>query len=731
MRIFDQDDRRWAAIAFLIPFVVYLITLAPTITLEDSGEFVAGAATLGILHPPGFPIYAMVGKLFTFIPIGSVAWRVNLFSAFCSSLTAVLMYLIGRCLFRNRPIALSAALLAAFSRAHWSQSVVAEVYALNNFFIMLSFLLLLIWKERRDEKYLYWFSFSCGLGLANHSIMLLMCPPYLVYLFLTDRELWKKSATLGKMFLCLLAGLLPYLYLPIRSAMNPVLDWGNPENLKNFLYHISRSGLREIEFERKVAFVTHVQFSLDFLRQLGQQYTPVLFWLGVIGIFEFFRRFRRELIATGLMFLGPSLGLILTLHFPYDPLHRFIVRVFYIPSHLLFGLWMGAGILFLEGWWRQKAMRGRAVAVAPAAITALILLLPVFPLVANFHENNRHNYYLAYDHGMNILKTAKKNSIVMTTGDNDVFALAYLVQVEKQRPDLIVYDRLGCVFRNPYGVEMLQFTRPGQNRVRQAVETQMIRESGRPVYYTSTIDLEGMDYKQVGLLYRAFPAGTSVEDEPDPVPGYVLRGEDDPSVYKDFWTRNLLLAEYHCNMGVYYRDRRDYARAEDHFRRAAAVATDERYLYFYDLGEVLVREKRPEDALRALEECLRDKSDYESAWLNLGNIHLAQGRLDEAEAAYRKAVEIKPSFAEAIYNIGLVLDKRGDQVGMEKMFKNAMAADPQFSFPYYGLGMFYGDKPGRREEAISYWKKFLELDPRSPYAEAARDNLERLLREGK
>ncbi len=79
---------------FFISFVVYLKTLCPTVYVGDSGELIAAVYTLGIAHPPGYPLYCLLGKLFTFLPFGSIAFRVNLMSAFFASLTIVLVYLV-------------------------------------------------------------------------------------------------------------------------------------------------------------------------------------------------------------------------------------------------------------------------------------------------------------------------------------------------------------------------------------------------------------------------------------------------------------------------------------------------------------------------------------------------------------------------------------------------------------------------------------------------------------
>ena len=90
---FPHLDRLLAVIVFCVSFTVYLLTLAPTIYIEDAAEFSAAVPTLGIAHPSGFPLYMLLGKLFTLlVPIGNMAFRVNLFSAVTTSFALVVFY---------------------------------------------------------------------------------------------------------------------------------------------------------------------------------------------------------------------------------------------------------------------------------------------------------------------------------------------------------------------------------------------------------------------------------------------------------------------------------------------------------------------------------------------------------------------------------------------------------------------------------------------------------------
>jgi len=118
------------SVAFLLPFIVYLFTLAPTVTDEDSGDLITSCYILGIPHPPGYPLYTILGKLFTYIPFRSIAWRVNLMSAFFASLSVSLFFLLLLKFFRPS-IALISSFIFAFSREFWSQSVIAEVHTLH------------------------------------------------------------------------------------------------------------------------------------------------------------------------------------------------------------------------------------------------------------------------------------------------------------------------------------------------------------------------------------------------------------------------------------------------------------------------------------------------------------------------------------------------------------------------------------------------------------------------
>jgi uncharacterized membrane protein len=118
-------------------FVLYAASAPRSVALEDDGLFVLSSYFLGIEHPPGYPLYTLLGKLFTLLPVGSVAYRVHLLSALFGAAACGLLWMCARTLVEGRAPAWLAALGLGLAPVFWSQSVIAEVYTLNAFFFVL------------------------------------------------------------------------------------------------------------------------------------------------------------------------------------------------------------------------------------------------------------------------------------------------------------------------------------------------------------------------------------------------------------------------------------------------------------------------------------------------------------------------------------------------------------------------------------------------------------------
>jgi len=166
----------------LLTLAWYVRTLAPSLLWGDSAEFQTLAYTLGMTHPSGYMTHLILGKLFTLIPIGHIAWRVNLMSAVFGALGVAGVYLIGR-LLHGRPVALIAASATmALSEGYWWRALIAESYAVAAGFIAAIWLLVLLWERSRRWPYLSLAGWLGGLSVGIHSTIVMTAVPVLVYL---------------------------------------------------------------------------------------------------------------------------------------------------------------------------------------------------------------------------------------------------------------------------------------------------------------------------------------------------------------------------------------------------------------------------------------------------------------------------------------------------------------------------------------------------------------------
>src|SRR5262245_54404445 len=165
-------DIACAAGASLLAFGVYVRTLAPGLVgILDTPMFQFIGRVLGVAHNPGYPLYVFLTFPFSYLPIGSLAYRINLFSALLGAIAVSLTYLVARRLDCRRPIALMAALGLAFGAVFWSQAVIAEVYTLHAALVAGILLALIVWSDTGREAYFYTAVGLFAAGLGNHTTL--------------------------------------------------------------------------------------------------------------------------------------------------------------------------------------------------------------------------------------------------------------------------------------------------------------------------------------------------------------------------------------------------------------------------------------------------------------------------------------------------------------------------------------------------------------------------------
>ncbi|MDP7420902.1 MAG: DUF2723 domain-containing protein, partial [bacterium] len=232
-------------------FVLYLRNLCPTIYAGDSPTFSASAWLLGVSHPPGYPLFSVLGKLFCVLPLGDIGFRTNLGTAVLGSGAVAGMYFLGKNLGINRFWSGFAATLFAVTRVFWDQCLGAEVYTLHALLTVL--VLSMLFSKLYFPRKVAAIAFLLGVSMTNHFMSLFLFAAsglWLVLEFMSLRETFpgKNILTGLKASFFLFLGLSLYLYLPLRAIHQPGINWGAPDTYEKTRDHITRKQYKQLEF---------------------------------------------------------------------------------------------------------------------------------------------------------------------------------------------------------------------------------------------------------------------------------------------------------------------------------------------------------------------------------------------------------------------------------------------------------------------------------------------------
>ena len=544
----NGTDYAAAILAGAGALIVYTLTLAPCVTGEDSGEFIAAAYRLGIPHPPGYPLYALVAHGFTWLPFGDVAWRVNFCSAFFMAAAAVLAALIAVLFTRSRLAGAVAAFAFAFSHEAWQQAVIAEVYGLNAFLIALALFLTLLWHTGKtrgtsNDALLRALAVVCGLGQGAHNTMTIVAPILALYIFCADGAPWRRWKFYGGLALLSIASAIAiYLYLPLRSLANPPLDWGNPETLENFWNVVRR---KQFAF----MFTQYPHGLLRFIHQMGalslmwgREFAPWCIVLALLGLPV--ALYRRTAPALLLLFtaLAVVAGFAFVQNFEQDKPWLWVMSVFGIPAYLCTSVFLGVAVQAIRELSSGARVRGVLGVIALAAVGAQA---PLF-----WHSNDKSDFYWVHDYGENVLTSLEPNAIYISEMDHQAFSAMYWQQVRGLRTDVEVMNKYGYLDLSLVA-DMPQdrldaFGPFPPLKFNPEIYTWLLRHTDRPVYFTwipKLKDAPEIRFVPWGFTYRALRPG---EPAPQGNPWddyYTWRHPLTPEYARGDYTAELILCE--------------------------------------------------------------------------------------------------------------------------------------------------------------------------------------------
>jgi tetratricopeptide (TPR) repeat protein len=436
-----MPSNRFALAALVLPLLVYVTTLAPSVTLEDSGEYLSVAETFGIAHPPGAPLWTLLAGSLARAPFGTTALKVNLFSAVCGALACYFLY---AWVFRRTGdawTALAAAGVAAFSRCVWGQCLVAEIYALNLAMIFLCFNLVEKWRETERPAWLFATALAGGLGAGNHHLLILVSPVVLARAFGGQ---WKKlvnpKLVLGSVG-CLLLGLSVYLYLPIRSAMGPPILWEKIDSVASFWGYFSREMYKTAEGGLWYAGdpLDALQFFFAFLRRLPAEQGGILVLFALPGLVSLWKKDRVlfGMVAGVLALNVPVLLAMGTAQ--YTPTSAYINRLYYLPATAALAV---PTVFGWKGCWEQLFFKLQKP-LPPRMRGPLVAAAVLFPFALNWSACDRSDYTIAQEYGRNLIRSLPEGGAVFPLTNNEGFTLMYYRFVEKDPRAWLLDERFG------------------------------------------------------------------------------------------------------------------------------------------------------------------------------------------------------------------------------------------------------------------------------------------------
>lgn len=426
--------------AFLI---LYLYTLCPTVYTGDSALFVTSAFSLGTAHPPSYPLYCLMGKLFTLLPFGGIAYKVNLLSAASGALCSYLVFKSVYLLTKNLQSSTASAAISAILPLSWIESVKAEVYTLNSLLVMLViYVTIKALKEGEGSSFRFqaFIAFVIGLAMGNHHTAALAgAASFLTFAIIEGKSFLKRLPVLSIFFV---AGFAVYLYPYIRSVegyskemLFIYADLSTPEKFINALLRRSYSSDAIDDLKGAVSGLNSWFYGIKnisvhvLFKNFG--YISILSLLSLPAIVRD-KRLLIFFLSLLILWMGFLSSMSIGSEVPADK-DIFVISPYFLPLLYIFSIFLGMGVYYLGA-----RLKGSILGFMTRPIYTTILFIPLVLFPENFVKANLSSYYLVYDYSKSLLQALPvKGAIVVRFSDTPVFSSFYQSRLERVRDDLL------------------------------------------------------------------------------------------------------------------------------------------------------------------------------------------------------------------------------------------------------------------------------------------------------
>ena len=490
----------------LLVWVIYFLTLCPTVFSGDSGELITNAYRMGVAHPSGYPLFLFFGKAFTYVPWGSIAWRVNLLSATGSALATFFLVLTFWVLEESLIAGIFAGAIYAFSPLIWHYSVTAEVFALNQLLISVVIFILVKYLKNPQYRTALLGSFVMGLGMSNHQSFLFIGFPLFVWLLFKEARLHRKHYEIFIFFSVGALGLVPYCALPLLNPQASIISWGDLTTIRGFFHHILRSDYGTLHLAAKFDPGNFWSATAAYFLQLF----PELLWIGpILAIFgNYCGILKKQTRSLTLVLTLSVFAYVLIFHFlagfPLsDKIYAGTLKKFWLMPNLIFVIFSSMGVAAVL---RKFERNSRLYSLAGSAIIFLCLAHARI----HFRQSDQSQNRLYHEFGERLLAPLEPNSLLVTYGDLDFFIAAYMLECEGLRQDVKLVSEVRLQF--PWYQELIKGKYPqiqlltglSLNNSQNLYTFLYLNSNGGPLYLASRDPSDSGEWQ---TKFNAWPVG--------------------------------------------------------------------------------------------------------------------------------------------------------------------------------------------------------------------------------
>ncbi|MDX1959366.1 MAG: DUF2723 domain-containing protein [Leptospiraceae bacterium] len=530
---------------FITSFLVYALTSPNTVTMEDSASFLITAKFLGVAHPPGYPLYVILGKIFSFLPFASVAYRIHLLNCFLASASLILFFEISYFFIKNMTLASISSFFLSISFSFWFQAITAEVYMLNLFLFLVLLFLGLDISQNWNEKKFHLFSFVFGLSLSNHWPLIILASLGFIVLF------WKIKkeiiSSLPKFMLFFLLGLVPYLHLYFSIYYSDYFFYGKLNSIYLVFEHIIRKEQWVMDSIQTAGFFQGLKFIKFVVLSPANEFSIPFVILVYLGIYFAYKELNRRYFYSLILFLI-STPLLLLFSFRTE-FNQFTSEMFQYWLLIPFSMMTIFAVFSLKKILEELEKISRLNQLAREVIFSIfILTLFAIQIYNNLPKNNLTNDTFARDYARLVLSSLPEYSVLLTNTDTDLGGqIGYVNIIENYRPDILITSQASALFPIRYYSRKDELDLQKRQILFLNFYSEM-RKNGRRVFTTREINafnkqfIFPLKYTQHGFYFEITENDeTQVLDKSNGIP-------------KAIQFLDLYSADYYKNHWQYYRN---------------------------------------------------------------------------------------------------------------------------------------------------------------------------------